>query len=156
MKRVAGLLIVVLLATNLAMAQSSWKLGANVGLPVGEMDDVTDLQWGADLTYMYELANIVGIGAMAGYSQYVTDDRFIDVLFLPVAASGRIGFPRGLFIGADLGYAFGLSDNNDGGIYYRPKLGFNLFGLSLIASYSGVNAEGASFNSVNLGVEFGL
>jgi|SRR5690625_2334053 len=156
MKRVVGLLIVAFLATNLTMAQNTWRLGANVGLPVGEMDDVTDLQWGADLTYMYELANIVGIGAMVGYSQYITDGDFSNVQFLPVAASGRIGFPRGLFIGADLGYAFGLSDGNDGGVYYRPKLGFNLFGLGLIASYSGVSADGGSFNSVNLGVEFGL
>lgn len=156
MKRVAGLLIVLMLATNLAIAQNSWRLGANVGIPVGEMEDVTDLQWGADLTYMYELADIIGIGAMAGYSQFNTDGDFSNAQFLPVAASGRIGFPRGLFIGADLGYAFGLSDGNDGGVYYRPKLGFNLFGLGLIASYSGVSVDGASFNSVNLGVEFGL
>ena len=156
MKRVAGVLMILILASNVAMAQSSWRLGANVGLPVGEMNDVTDLQWGADVTYMYELANIVGIGAMAGYSQFVTDGDLSNVQFLPVAASGRIGFPRGLFIGADLGYAFGLTDGVDGGVYYRPKLGFNLFGLGLIASYSGVSADGASFNSVNLGLEIGL
>ena len=158
MKKVLMLCGVMLMAIGSISAQGDWRLGVNAGIPVGEVDDLANFQFGADISYMYGVANIVGVGAMVGYSQFFADNDLDvgDAQFLPIAASGRIGFPRGFYVGADLGYAIGLSDGNDGGIYYRPKVGFNLFGLALIASYSGVNTDGVSFNSVNLGLEIGF
>lgn len=158
MKKTSLLFVVMLIAVSSVYAQSDWRLGVNAGIPVGEVDDISNFQFGADITYLYDVANVVGLGAMVGYSKFLADNDLgvEDAQFLPIAASGRIGFLRGFYIGADLGYAIGLSDGNDGGVYYRPKVGFNLFGLGLIASYSGVNADGVSFNSINLGLEIGF
>jgi len=72
-----------------------------------------------------------------------------------VAASARLGIAL-VFVGADLGYALGINDGNDGDFYYRPKVGINLVGLSLIASYSGISVSGGTLSSVNLGTEFGF
>lgn len=158
MKKTRLFFVVMLMAMTSVFAQSDWRLGVNAGIPVGEVDDFSNFQFGADVTYLYDVANILGLGAMVGYSKFFDDnDQDLgDAQFLPIAASGRIGFLRGFYLGADLGYAIGLSDGNDGGVYYRPKVGFNLFGLGLIASYSGVNSDGVSYNSINLGLEIGF
>lgn len=158
MKKTSLFFVVMLMTMSAVYAQSNWRLGVNAGIPVGEVNDIANFQFGADATYLYDVANIVGLGAMVGYSKFFHDNDLDvgDAQFLPIAASGRIGFLRGLYVGADLGYAIGLSSGNDGGVYYRPKVGFNLFGLSLIASYSGVNADEVSYNSLNLGLEIGF
>lgn len=153
-----------LIAGMTSYAQGNLRLGINVGLPVGDVDELYSFDLGADLSYMFGTESGFSVGPMVGYSHFfgkTMDTGFgevdlDDVSFLPIAASGRIGLSESFFLGADIGYALGITEDVDGGFYYRPKLGFDLFGLGLIASYSGVSMDGGSFSSVNLGVEFGL
>lgn len=148
-----------------SFAQGDLRVGINAGIPVGDASDITTFHLGADLSYLFEVAEVISVGPMIGYSHFFGDEidfngmgtmDIDDINFLPIAASGKIGLMNGLSLGLDLGYALGLNDGNDGGFYYRPKVGFNLVGIGLIASYSGVSVDGGTFSSVNLGVEFGL
>ena len=80
-----------------------------------------------------------------------------DVQFIPVAASGRFNASDEFTIGADLGYALGLNDGNDGGFYYRPIVGYGVSdNIELSLSYTGISLDGATWSTINLGVNFGL
>lgn len=137
-------------------AQGEFKVGVNAGVPLGEADDISTFNFGADLAYLFGVADVFSVGPLVGYSHFLGDGDRVDYHFIPLAASGRFGFSGSFFIGADLGYAIGADDGNDGGFYYRPKLGYDFGIIGLIASYSGIEVDGGSFNSVNLGVEFGF
>lgn len=82
-----------------------------------------------------------------------------EVQFLPIAASGRFNASEDFSIGADLGYALGINEGNDGGFYYRPIVGYNLSEKAqLNLSYTGVSIKDADFtwSTINLGVLFSL
>ena len=86
--------------------------------------------------------------------------------FIPIAATARYYFSdRKMFAGLDLGYAINVSGDADGGVYFRPKFGYNLGKVNLIASYQkisgNINYPGTSikidgnsgYSSLNFGVE---
>ncbi len=135
-----------------------FKAGVNVGIPVGDASDFSNLQVGADVAYLFGVADTFSVGPMLGYSNFFPEesDIYDNIQFLPIAASGRLGLGDAFFLGADLGYAIGIDDGNDGGFYYRPQVGYDFGVVGLVASYSGVSMNGGSISSVNLGVEFGL
>ena len=143
------------ICNSFAQVTKDFKVGVHAGIPVGDMADFSDYNAGADVAYLFGLAGIVELGPLVGYSRYFVDDVDLDASFLPVAASGRIDLGP-IFAGLDLGYAVGLNDGNDGGFYYRPKIGFGFLGLNLVGSYSAISMDGEEVSSVNLGLEFGL
>ncbi len=152
------LLIVVFIIFGIAgsYAQGEIRMGVNAGVPLGDADDFSTLNFGADIAYLFGVADVFSVGPLVGYSHFLGDGEAVDYHFIPLAASGRFGLSNAFFIGADLGYAIGADDGNDGGFFYRPKLGYDFGLIGLIASYSGIEVDGGSFNSVNLGIEFGF
>lgn len=155
MKKFLFILLLSTISFSTANAQVGPRLGANIGLPVGDASDFYSFQAGADLAYMFTAIPLIDVGPMVGYSRFFGDDDNGDVHFLPLAASGRLNLAT-FTLGLDLGYALGLSEGIDGGVYYRPQVGFNILMLGLIASYQGISVDGGTFSSVNLGVEFQL
>lgn len=154
MKKILVLFAILVVCSTSSFAQENFKLGGNLGIPVGDAEDY-DINYGADLAYIFGVSDGFGVGPMVGYTGYSVED--FNVSFLPIAASGRYVFPTSnFFLGADLGYAIGLEDGVDGGFYYRPKVGYNFGLLGVIASYSGISVDGGTFSSLNLGVEFSL
>lgn len=153
MKKFLCSLIFLAVGFTSTYAQGDIRLGVNAGIPVGDISDVSDFNAGADIAYLMGFETFQ-IGPMVGYNQFFVDE-VDDISFLPLAATARFGL-AGLELGADVGYALGLSDGNDGGFYYRPKIGFSLFGLGLIGSYTGISMDGGTASSVNLGIEFRL
>ncbi|PKD19189.1 hypothetical protein APR41_16490 [Salegentibacter salinarum] len=162
MKRLVLVICFALLGATVMQAQSGLRIGANVGLPVGDIEEVSNFQAGADLAYLLGVADMLYIGPKIGYTQFfMEEDNFggfevDDPAFLPISASGRISLVRGFFFGTDLGYAVGLNDGNDGGFYYRPQVGYNFGIIGLVGSYTGISADDGSFGAINLGIEFGL
>ena len=158
MKKLILLLALVFTGFGTAFGQGV-KLGINAGLPVGDISDASTFQIGADVGYLYPATDMFSVGGLIGYSHYFMDKDVTNSdgwSFLPIAASAQFGFSDFLFVGADLGYAVGLSDGNDGGFFYRPKVGYGIGNLAIIASFSGISVDGGDVSSVNLGVEFGF
>ncbi len=158
-------LITALFFTAFSMQAQEVKVGAHVGVPVGDISDFSDFKLGLDFAYLFSPVEMLQVGPMVGYSHYFTKEIEYfgapsidppDESFLPLAASGRFSLGDAVFAGADLGYAIGLNDGNDGGFYYRPKLGFDLLGVWVVGSYEGISRDGSSVSSVNVGVEFGF
>jgi len=141
-------------------AQEGFKLGANLGLPMGDSGDVSSFSIGLDASYMFEVSDQFDAGISTGFSHAFLKDGFEgEVQFLPIAASGRFNASEDFSIGADLGYALGINEGNDGGFYYRPIVGYNLSEKAqLNLSYTGVSIKDADFtwSTINLGVLFSL
>ncbi len=155
MKKLLLLSVLAFLGFNSAYSQGGFRVGVNAGIPVGDISDYSNLQLGADVAYMFSFADMLEVGPLVGYSEYFGDNNWPDVQFLPIAASGRLGLTS-FFVGADLGYAVGLDDGNDGGFYYKPQVGYNLGLVGIILSYSGVSMNGGNISSVNVGLEIGM
>jgi hypothetical protein len=155
MKRFLCFLVLLAAGLTSAYSQGDLRLGVNAGVPVGDAADVSSFNAGADVAYLMGFGDTFQVGPMVGYSHFFGDDDSEDFQFLPIAATARFGL-AGLELGLDLGYGLGISDDLDGGFYYRPKIGFGLFGLSLIGSYTGISDDSVTFSTVNVGLEFRL
>lgn len=163
MKKLLFLSALIFLGFNQIQAQGDLKLGINGGLPVGDAEDYSNFQLGADVAYLFGVMNVLEVGPMLGYSRFFAEDIDTafgetdadDISFLPIAASGRLGLGI-TFVGLDLGYAVSLVDDGEGGFYYRPKIGVSLGLLNIIGSYQGISNNGENLSSVNLGLEFRL
>lgn len=155
MKKLLVLLAFVFLGMSSAYSQGDLKLGFNAGLPTGDAGDSSDLQVGVDAAYLINILGIAEVGPMVGYSHFLREDGLDDLSFIPVAASGRINLPM-MFVGLDLGYAISVQGGGNGGAYYRPKVGLGIALVNIIASYSGISADGANISSINLGIELSL
>lgn len=168
MKKVLFILTVIaILGFQPAIAQEGGlKLGANLGLPVGDADDFTTFNVGVDVAYLFDATESFKAGPLVGYTHFFGENAvdlgfgevdFEDVQFVPVAASGRYYFAENFFGGADLGYAINISDTNgesDGGFYYRPKVGYSFGMANLQLSFQGIAVDDTTFSSVNVGAEF--
>lgn len=143
--------------------QGNFAVGLNGGIPMGDIEEFVTFNLGADVAYRIDIAEQFEIGALAGYSHFFGDsgeDEFgswevDDIQFLPVAASARIKM-NSFFAGADVGYAMGINEGNDGGFYYRPHAGYNFGRAGVVASYSGISNDGFTVATLNLGIEFRL
>ncbi len=171
-------------------------IGANIGFSLLnstrplfnnlEADEFGSFNFGFDAAYLFEVMPNLEVGALVGYTQYVAsggytyiDDNGDDVKFdykdagfVPISTSVRYYFgERKFFGGFDLGYAVNVvgDDNVDGGLFLRPKFGFNLGKIALIASYQRIfgntdYTDGvgnnyytlSGFASFNVGAEFHL
>lgn len=139
----------------------TFKIGASLGLPAADAADLTSFVLGVD-TYYY-FTNIdapIEIGATAGFRNFFGDEivvlgqtvDFEDAQFLPLAAAARLKILGILSGGADLGYAIGISDGLDGGLYFRPVVGIDIADtIELNASYEGI-ADAATWGNFNVGI----
>lgn len=148
--------------------RSSFKAGVNVGIPVGDASDFSSFSLGLDLGYHWGVSELVDVGVVSGFINAFGDSStldggalgqidvdFPDIQFIPVAAAFRL-YPTYEFkLGADVGYAVGVNEGNDGGFYWRPVIGYNITGnTELNVSYMNINNDGESFSIAALGLLF--
>lgn len=142
-------------------AQEGVKIGIQGGLPVNEFNDVVGVMVGVEAGYMWALGKTVDLGAKVGFingfpEKFNSETVLIDlpnVQFLPLAGSVRIWPSRSFALGVDAGYAVGINEGNDGGLYYRPLIGY-LMGpkTQLNFSYTGISLEEQSWATVTMGI----
>lgn len=150
-----------------AQTTGGFKLGAHVGLPVGDIADYTSLNAGVDLAYTWKVAPSFDLGITTGYSHYFGKDYTYNFMgtsytveaegtgMIPIAATAQYGFTGGFFIGADLGYAIFTQEGSDGGFLYQPKIGFSFKEKNdLYVGYKGISVDGGTISSINLGYAY--
>lgn len=142
-------------------AQKGFKLGLHGSLPLGDNNKIVSLGVGLDVGYMYPLGEVVDLGIMTGFingfpetfhDEIVLND-LPNVQFVPLAVSARIWPSNSFSFGGEIGNAFGINEGNEGGLYYKPIIGF-LFGAQteINISYTNVIMDGEDWTTVNLGV----
>jgi hypothetical protein len=156
MKKIV-LSIAAMLVFGFTYAQEGrFKLGAHVGLPIGDIKDFSSVNLGADVAYLWKVADKFDAGIVSGYTSYLGKDGFDAVGFIPIAATAQYSISDSMFLGADIGYGIGASSDSDGGFLYQPKIGFQTDMMEVYAAYKGISVNGGSFSSFNLGVNFKL
>lgn len=166
MKKV--LLVGAIALFGAANAQTgNFKLGAHVGLPVGDAADTHSVLLGADVAYMWPVAQSFNLGLASGYSIWIgksVTNTFLgqtitfdvpNVSMVPIAVAGQYKFTPQFSLGVDLGYAFLFtSDDSDGGFYYQPKVAYHFGPSEVNLGYRGVSKDGSSVNAVTLGYAY--
>ena len=149
-------------AFSFANAQNGgFKLGAHIGLPMGDFKDACSLNLGADVAYVWKVSDKFDAGVTTGYTTYlgktISGFKVPSAGFIPVAATAQYAIANNLFLGADLGYAiYAGSGSGDGGFLYQPKFGYKAEKVEVYVGYKGISSNGATLSSVNLGVNFKL
>lgn len=166
MKRI--LFVLVLVSISVITVQSQYmgqsedmKIGVSASLPLGDFSNAYSFGAQADFAYLFQMKETFKVGPMASLIYYNGDNiggegssiKIKDALFLPIGAHARYLFDD-FFVGADLGYAIGLSPSGmSGGALIRPKVGYNFGNLAAVASYSAITQSG-TVGSLNFGIEF--
>jgi len=165
MKKVFLVLVAVIAFSFTAKAQFTPSVALTAAIPVGDVKDQSNFALSADVYFMKNVAENFDLGLTTGYTNYFGKDfdngiatvEGENVSFLPLAGAFRFGLSEDFSIGADLGYAFGLTDGIDGGFYYKPVVGFNIGESNqLMLSYQGVSVDGGTYNYIGLGFAFGM
>jgi len=150
-----------------------FKVGANLGFPLAGAADVSNFNFGADVAYLFEVMDNLEVGGLVGMSYYIGDGNFAGFdydnnLFIPISSTARYYFAdRKFFGGIDVGFAVNASGDADSGLYLRPKFGYNMGVVNLIASYTSISGGydydipgggtvslASNFASLNVGAEF--
>lgn len=145
----------------------NFNVGISGGLPIGDAGDSYTFSVVLDANYLWEVSDKFDAGIASGYSHSFGDSVDLgplgkfdidDAGFLPIAGAARFNVSEDFTLGADLGYALGISpDGNDGGFYYAPKVQYGVSEkLDIVLAYRGVSLDGGSFDMITLGVEFKL
>ena len=158
------LAIIALVTMNVAHSQvGNFTFGINGGIPVGDIEEYATFNLGGEVAYRFNVSEQFEVGGLAGYSHFFGDsgeDEFgswevEDFQFLPLAASARVNVSS-FFAGADVGYAVGVNEDNEGGFYYKPHAGVNFGKIGVLASYSGISRDNFTVGTLNLGIEVKL
>lgn len=166
MKKVLILLFMMLLTSSGLFAQGQFRAGISGGLPIGDSGDFATFAIAVDLGYLFEISDSFDAGVATGYSHSFGDSIDVgggltvdieDVQFIPVAASARFEVAPSFTLGADLGYAVGINDGNDGGFYYSPRAQYSVSeAIDIVLAFRGVAVDGGSWDIISAGVEFGI
>lgn len=151
-------------------AQGELRAGLNAGTTIGDFSDAYGISFGLDVNYLWEVSDSFQAGIATGY-QTVSGENYSETFtfggftqtievevgsfdYIPLAAAGRFMASEAFVLGADLGYAIAAGDG-DGGFYYAPMVAYNITEkFQAGVSYRGVSADGGSYSSVNLGVNY--
>lgn len=152
-----------------AQENGGLKAGIHIGAPMGDAGDVYSLNFGADVAYTFDVADRFVAGVTTGYSYFsgkevrYSDGMFdltykINSAFVPAAVTGQYSITNNIFAGADLGYAFSVGDEieggDSGGFYYQPKAGYQHEFFEVYAAYKGISIDGGTISSLNLGFAY--
>ncbi|WP_178984978.1 hypothetical protein [Winogradskyella helgolandensis] len=141
-------------------ADNSWlKAGLTAGIPVGDVDDASSFALGLDLRGQYLFNPNLGIGLASGYTNYFGKDEADDFGIIPLAGFIRYYFtPDGLFFGTDIGYGFLTGvDDNEGGLYVNPQIGYHNRDWNIYAYYQNTFAENdIDIQSVGIGATYNI
>lgn len=159
---------VAVLGFTFANAQDkTMKAGVHVGLPTGDLKEGYSLNLGADFTYLWNVSEDFKAGLNAGVTSYLGKEiteqfgvftvttKVETVTFLPICATAEYSFSDKFFVGLDFGYAIAVSPSEaEGGLLYLPKVGYQAEKFDITLGYKGINNDGSTANSLNLGFAY--
>lgn len=147
--------------------RSFFKAGFHAATTLGDASDFANLGIGMDLYQHWGVSKTIDLGIATGVQYFFgldsTEDigptavtvRGEDTVYLPVAGFFRFYPTKSINLGGDVGYAIGLTDSTEGGLYYRPTLSFDLSPSSALNfSYAVVESDVITWSTITGGVLF--
>lgn len=138
------------------IAKAQWSMGGNIGIPVGAYKGISALSFGAELQYEFSSTSNFDLGFVAGIQHYAVKKPTSDVSFIPIAGTVTYLLSKNTFIGTAFGYGVSLSPPGvNGGLYYRPAIGYYLGTvIKLTIFYSGFAFGGTQAENFGLAFYF--
>ena len=157
------ILLLALCLSNGIFAQEGFKFGIQAGIPLDDYNEAVSVVLGADFSYMYPLGEVVDVGPAVGYihgfaetfQTTIIREEQEAVQFLPLSAGVRFWTSNYFSFGGNIGYAMGISDGNEGGLYYRPTIAYLMSSsVEVNLSYTGIDVEETTWSTVTLGIVY--
>ena len=166
MKKLVLFSSLFLFGVSAMFSQGNFRAGAHLGLPIGDAGDLATFAIAVDLGYILEISENFEAGPIIGYQHSFGDEVNVggfnidvdDVQFLPIGGEARFNISDSPFsLRAQLGYALGINDGNDGGFYYSPQVSYGVSeSTDIVLAFRGISRDGGSWDVLSLGVEFGI
>ena len=133
-------------------AQEGFNVGGYLGVPVVDGSDYATFSLGLDANYLFEVVDRIAVGPAVSIGHSFGSDRTYyngtvvvtdndPFQFAAIAGAGRFSINDKMTAGADIGFAIGINDGNDGGLYFRPMFGYNIIdNIQLNASLIGISS----------------
>jgi hypothetical protein len=117
--------------TTTTKGGGKFSIGAEIGIPTGNANDVYNLVIGGSLKYEYPVAATTFITLSAGYNSFQPNSPFKDLGlgaagFIPVKAGLKYYFSEGFFGEGQLGAAFSTQSGGGTAFAYAPGVGYTL------------------------------
>lgn len=145
--------------------RTNFRAGLTGGVVTGDFSESYSFGLGVDVYHHWGVSKLLDVGVTGGFFNAFGEnevtigesigsetDGFDNYQYIPVGISLRAypGKNVGFKFGADVGYAIGVSEGNEGALYYRPSMGIDLRNGSneINISYFAVNGDGTTYASV--------
>ena len=132
------LLLIILISTTIAMAQTKsdpWaSFGPELGIPTGQAGTIYSIAAGGAFKIQMPVAESpFNFMIIAGYNSFVRKGTYTgvvlhDAAFVPVEAGGRLYFTKIAYVEGDLGGSFNINAGYAGpkaAFVYSPVIGFS-------------------------------
>ncbi len=142
--------------TNIAQGFSA---GLNLGLPVSEERNEVTFNISVDVNYLWSVSDKISLGVASGYSHsFVGEDKGDDWSYIPIAVAGRYLVSEKFIAGADVGFGYSISSNDeDYGFYWSPRVQYQINEtFDIVSGWRTITGEDGNFSVITLGIEFEL
>jgi len=168
MKKITFLMLA--LVSLQLFSQEQFNIGINGGIPIDKVESASNIAFGADVNYLFDLHEAIVVGPSVGLIYFNPQDQDVVVggvettikidapIFIPLSAAFYFHSADDKFyVGGELGYALSASDV-DGGFFIKPTIGYHLSDpLKLNLFYAGVKTKTpTSYAYIGLGLTFDL
>lgn len=155
MKKVLLVGAIALFGAVNAQTAGNFKLGAHIGLPVGDSSDFSSFLAGVDVAYMWPISADFNLGVTTGYSAWFGKSGTDTVSMIPIAAAAEYKFSPQFSLGVDLGYGLLFASGaSDGGFYYQPKVAYHFGPGEVYLGYLGLSNNGSNDGAITLGYAY--
>lgn len=142
----AAAALAVFFSTNVNAQKPKLGIGIHAGIPTTDQYNFT---LGGDARLQFDVSKQISIPVSVGYTHFFSKDYAPEIKqdygYIPVKAGVKVFFDEvtgsGLYGMAELGAAFGVTDNAKTGFVYAPTIGYSWSsGLDLGIRYEGISS----------------
>lgn len=159
------LLILMFISSIHFYGQEGFKVGIQAGLPFNDFNEALSVVVGVDASYMYPLSSVFDLGPSVGiihgfaetFQSNVVREDLESIQFVPFSVGLRLWTSNEFSFGGNAGWALGLNEGNEGGLYYRPMITYLMSSnVEVNFSYTGIEVENATWSTLTLGIVYNL
>ena len=136
-------------------AQDGFRVGANVGIPSGDISDFASLFYSLDVDYDFNVSDGINVGLSSGYAGYSGKDDLDGFNYIPMAGSVDFNISDNFSAGGDAGMAFSTEDGGGSDFMYRFQVRYQATDqVDISGRYNSISGDGATISSISVGVGF--